>query len=789
MRYSSRKTFLYSLVVLVVACQNFLAGSTHAGSTPPKLVVTGSTVLHSSYTYVLSGIEVEPQATLVIEPGVTVELTEAAQVTINGALEVQGNALQPVQFISQGNTFWDQFSCAESSLCNLEYVDFGHFTHPVAITTPHFKLVGVTLDDGLDNRISIGGPGYSLSTISVSQLLFRNLHLGPAMKSSGLSIEGTVSDVTIKQITIEDAREPNVFPWQNSGLLVKGSFRSVLVESFTVPYQCRTIPVDGVPGAFFHVISDSKGCAAKRLPVVFVPGYATSLNMNVLAKPPGEMTDTQGWRFLASLTPAYSDFLADLQANAIPYEIAYYDWRLPAKDAAERYIKPAIERAKTAYGVDSVNLVAHSFGGIVSRSYLEGDTYGNDVHNFIELGTPNLGVVQAYQIWEGGLLPDDWQAMYQLIRFYKYAYKSLNLNDLEVVHTFFPSIQELLPIFPSLFRNNAAVAPPQNLTLQWLSENITRLVSRTIPLVIGSKSQLTPVGLTIDYPLLSLYPYWSYGKTIGEPILAQRGDGTVPADSVFVPGLSQYEVQGEHSELPAIASEKIIAVLYPKLEYLPAEKGLHKAITDILSFLFDCPITATVTSPDGSVHVVSSAELSTTEDAISSGDVLWLNVPKLPGNYQINILALQDTHVRGWVNHESMHEVDLLKGETSSWEYDVINPVEATLPGGADPSHTVVTSQPTDTPIISSQLETRQPNSRTSTKPLYTRKAVTVPNQASQGEIVQPTLIPRFVQEKTSLHIVKVGKDRKVLYSLLLVCAMVLLIRVSLYWKSSKSPP
>jgi len=60
------------------------------------------------------------------------------------------------------------------------------------------------------------------------------------------------------------------------------------------------------------------------------------------------------------------------------------------------WLKDTIDRAKTATGRDSVILIAHSMGGLVSRAYIENDRYlqdGNeDVSKLITFGSPHLGV-------------------------------------------------------------------------------------------------------------------------------------------------------------------------------------------------------------------------------------------------------------------------------------------------------------------------------------------------------------------------------------------------------------
>ena len=95
--------------------------------------------------------------------------------------------------------------------------------------------------------------------------------------------------------------------------------------------------------------------------------------------------------------------------------VAHYDWRQPNEASAQQYLKPTIQQVKQITGGSKVDLIAHSMGGLVARSYIQGSSYGNDVDQLITLGTPHAGASGAYQAWEGGQFPETWG---RLIRFH-----------------------------------------------------------------------------------------------------------------------------------------------------------------------------------------------------------------------------------------------------------------------------------------------------------------------------------------------------------------------------------
>ncbi|MCC6427055.1 MAG: hypothetical protein IT435_09585 [Phycisphaerales bacterium] len=89
------------------------------------------------------------------------------------------------------------------------------------------------------------------------------------------------------------------------------------------------------------------------------------------------------------------------------------------------YVGYALERAATMfyedYGfpLDSVDMVAHSMGGLVARAYIQSDAYGENpgtlpagaslprVNEFIDIATPHQGASKAWNILNGNFISDD----------------------------------------------------------------------------------------------------------------------------------------------------------------------------------------------------------------------------------------------------------------------------------------------------------------------------------------------------------------------------------------------
>ena len=86
---------------------------------------------------------------------------------------------------------------------------------------------------------------------------------------------------------------------------------------------------------------------------------------------------------------------------------APYDWRLPVNQIVSFYLSQVVQDARRLSGSKKVDIIAHSMGGLVARAYIQDSRrfatdQDVDVGKLAMLGTPNLGAVKAYYLWQGG---------------------------------------------------------------------------------------------------------------------------------------------------------------------------------------------------------------------------------------------------------------------------------------------------------------------------------------------------------------------------------------------------
>lgn len=111
---------------------------------------------------------------------------------------------------------------------------------------------------------------------------------------------------------------------------------------------------------------------AQKIPVLLVPGYAEP-----------------SWYFMYGL-------YKDIKKAGYPVEgiNLFPNFASAAEQAAK--VKQRVEEIKQRLGVNKVNLVVHSFGGLISRYYIQNLGGTDSVKNLVTITTPHLGTYAAY---------------------------------------------------------------------------------------------------------------------------------------------------------------------------------------------------------------------------------------------------------------------------------------------------------------------------------------------------------------------------------------------------------
>jgi hypothetical protein len=281
---------------------------------------------------------------------------------------------------------------------------------------------------------------------------------------------------------------------------------------------------------------------------------------------------------LDPLSGVYDNLLKGFQA--IGYKNGVTLFRLHLDELGDQLGKE-IERIRNlppAPGVDysRVDLVCHSMGGLLARSYIQSNGYETDVARLMLIAVPNHGAAVAYPAYAGGqsdaigVPMQAAQAMAQMAAAHeakspvvraRLTYETVRRLNLPDMHTYmqksFHSIQDMLPLRSTNYlymldewqqQEFYPYGCPENDFLDKLSapSSLKRL-SRVAEIInLYSASHSTPVAYTVRTSNHStLYKY-------GEPIAEQPAANFAPGDAIVPEASAKLSLEEVHTGLTNI---------------------------------------------------------------------------------------------------------------------------------------------------------------------------------------------------------------------------------------------
>ncbi len=337
-------------------------------------------------------------------------------------------------------------------------------------------------------------------------------------------------------------------------------------------------------------------------PVIVIPGIMGSSEVNGV------------WK-IDPILHTYDDLMESLEKNGYEknqnlFEFPY-DWRNKNEDSAQQ-LKAKIEAIINSTKISKVDLVAHSMGGLVARSYIEGKDYGNNVDQLITLGTPHRGSPEAYLKWEAG---EGFFTAKEKVAKHHFEMEALH-NHYDNLYSYIQervlSIKELLPDYDYLFdvsHNSTRDYPknyPRNTFLEDLNKelNLKKLRSTDFTNIIGvtdnarsTISKLRVVSSTVEDRWDDGMPENFYNNKTDRGLEFDYGDETVPKKSAEdILADETIKIDSTHGDLPTTAQCDIFQELTGKDECNKVAK-IH--IPSILLINIFSPIDIQIIDSDG----------------------------------------------------------------------------------------------------------------------------------------------------------------------------------------------
>jgi len=489
---------------------------------------------------------------------------------------------------------------------------------------------------------------------------------------------------------------------------------------------------------FFSTGLISKAQVIETDPIVIVPGIVASMRLDTLLNLSPTPT-LEGWEFMFGVNH-YNQLIQAFEDKSLvrdeDYFIAFYDWRQGNADSARDYLIPVIDEALEHSNTGRVNIIAHSMGGLVARSYIQSDDYRDDVNTLIMLGTPNKGSGDVYTLWEGGKIPVDWGgAQRAILSSYLNILKArslFTLDEYDLLHLHVPSVGELMPTYDYVYdkTNDSFVVnsdmQERNLFLEVLNlpDNLLTLATRINAQggvhIIAGEGEPTVGTIPVVPHAESDGKLWVDGKP--DPLSPERddtegGDNRVLVFSAFLEndfpipsykpeslwqslvrlftreahaqgfGFAQQAIFSKHGDLPTTAIPEVFDILglgAPVLAYQPIPEP-----EEVLTFWFASPVDVKITAPSGGVvtkdkNTITGAHYDAENDPLGVKFILIEN-PE-PGQYGVELsgLANGDYHMGvGSFSEErddmKTTENDIAEGEKVVYQV-TYNPANAETP-------------------------------------------------------------------------------------------------------------
>ncbi len=174
-----------------------------------------------------------------------------------------------------------------------------------------------------------------------------------------------------------------------------------------------------------------------------IPGLGGSWNADALlhCKSDNYVGDWGPWTI--------SDFIYNPLKNLLTSQhfepkVFYYDWRKQIP-FIESQLKGYVNSKDVGLVTnEKIDIVGHSLGGLVGRTYIETEQFNNKAEKYLSVGAPHQGTLLAYPPWSAG---DVWgNLIWKMAATVLLKSCPSNLSNREIIRQFMPSLQNILPI-------------------------------------------------------------------------------------------------------------------------------------------------------------------------------------------------------------------------------------------------------------------------------------------------------------------------------------------------------
>ncbi|MDD4271336.1 MAG: hypothetical protein PHF50_00865 [Patescibacteria group bacterium] len=675
-----RRIFLLSMPIMLLACF-FVFGVSIKNVAAEEIAI--DTVWNKDEVRVIDdgGLVIMPGVKLTVEAGTIIKLAPNNMILAMGELDIRGNAIEPVIITSLrddstgGDTNGDGAATApapgdwygvmaNSSNAKIK-IDYAKISYGGSYDDSPAYLLDINqgAEFSLEHSSVINNNGYMMFAQAPSvKINYSNIYnpdfclsedpfgMGVAMAYCGgsalMNMGGNSIDAANNYWGHENGptiAEQVSGPEDIKGTLIGGNinYQPFLIEPWVSALE-----------------------SAEPDPVIIVPGIMGSYNIS------GRWQIDPIFHTYDNLMEALvaAGYKENSLGEAKPTLFTFpYNWRV-GNNITANLLKEKIQQVKEISGRDKVDIIAHSMGGLVTRSYVEGSDYQNDIDQVVFLGTPHLGAVKTYLSYEGAVFSGGWDWLQKYLFQTEAALNGyfdladyirarvLTVEQLLPIYNYLKDKQSdnswLLRIYPLNYSQNNYLEnlnSPENIELLKQRVKITNIVSD-----LGGNSTLNNIKVIPDPDITDNKWQSGYPENLEQNLDSLEkgnGDSTVPLNSANSLNGVETIMSGisDHENLPTIMQKEIIKSLTGKMPENYYNSRLTSAFKRWAFFRVYSPVDFIVIAPNGNKigkDFNNNTEINEIPDAFYSGfndQAEFVLIPNpQDGEYKIEIQGVDN---------------------------------------------------------------------------------------------------------------------------------------------------
>lgn len=390
-------------------------------------------------------------------------------------------------------------------------------------------------------------------------------------------------------------------------------------------------------------------------PIIFIPGLMGSMGGEMLGCKSNWGFGVAGW--------FYKPFIRQLENLGYTLNedlfVCYYDWRKNCSDVVRQFLLPLLLEVEDKWPNKKVDLLCHSMGGLVGRSYIQSREYGYNIRNLMVFGTPNRGNVEAYYLWSTGKTMAKASEKNPLFKIIKSGYiwlitKLLDIplgrDNIEKLHENFEGLGDLLPTYDYGYalcyknNNNTYTYIPskyikyKNDFVSQLNKNIALLNNRleNIYSFVGTDKETDKILIVDKKPFLN-----NKYEDIRGSLSTKEGDGTVIVKSATIDYGETFVMKEGHMGI-LTSSVDYIADIY-NLDKTLIKKDIIEIKGQPLGIIFKSHTNMELRNKEEAVTKFIGGQITTKYEFVVeefAKDYTWIIFRDLPvGEYVLEILG------------------------------------------------------------------------------------------------------------------------------------------------------